>query len=123
MSVRKSLILGLMIFLVISFFTKKGAADTLILGLGTASCGSWKEARSSGQGFPYEQWVVGFISAIATATSEDLIHRHNLDAQGIWHWVDNYCASHPLEMIGSATAELIDTLRPGTLIRIRPRRE
>jgi hypothetical protein len=103
-------------FLAISLYANHGASDTII-GLGTSSCGSWREARLSGRSFGYEQWIIGFVSGVAIALRGDLLT--NNDAQGVWHWIDNYCVSHPLDLIGSATGELINVLRPQTFVRQR----
>jgi hypothetical protein len=82
------------------------------IGLGIESCGSWTEARRTRASFGHQQWVVGFISGVAGALSNDLFE--GKDAEGVWGWLDNYCRAHPLEILAVATAELINTIQPKT---------
>jgi hypothetical protein len=97
-------------------------ADAItVIGVGAvSSCGTWETARSSGYSFGYEQWVVGFLSGVAMASGNDFLS--GTDADGIWKWIDRYCAAHPLDMIATAASELLSTLRPGMFTRTTPRR-
>jgi hypothetical protein len=92
-----------------------------VFGVGGRSCGTWTEARRSGNTTPvdYEQWVAGFLSGansiISTAAPElDTLLQPNIDAQGLYAWIDNYCFAHPLNTIAQAAdalgAELVHRL-------------
>jgi len=99
----------------ISLFLTDPAFATTVIGVGTASCGTWIEARRNRTSFAYEQWAIGFASGVSVALDLDLLKGR--DASAIWVWMDGYCASHPLELMGAAIAELINSLNPGTFTR------
>jgi hypothetical protein len=78
-----------------------------IQGVGNSSCGSWTEARRAPNpnavvSLMNLSWVSGFLSGIG------FIHRNGddplkgLDREAVIGWIDNYCATHPLENIGVA---------------------
>lgn len=75
-----------------------------IIGMGTASCGAWTEARTRKVANIYEQWMVGYLSGAAAVLSKDLLAKR--DAFGIWRWVDNYCVAHPLDQLATAGVRL-----------------
>jgi hypothetical protein len=80
-----------------------------IMGLGTASCGSWTAARRSGQALGYEQWTVGFAAGTASALgpSKGFDPLRGLDANAVWAWIDNYCRVHPLETVETAAFQFV----------------
>ena len=56
-------------------------------------------------------WVQGFISAFnyyGGATAPDIAS--GTDANGVFAWIDNYCAAHPLDTIATATIALVSEL-------------
>ena len=87
------------------------------IGSGTDACGSWTaNAREYVPGHPvthgsiahkeHAQWVVGFLSGVGyTGGDKDLDPLNNVDAAGVWAWVDDYCRAHPIQtLITAATA-------------------
>jgi hypothetical protein len=94
--------------------TVLGSAEDMVttLGAGGRTCGTWTEARRSGTttvGY-YQEWVAGFLSGansiIVPEDKIDTLAQPNLDAQGLYAWVDNYCIAHPLNTIAQAADAL-----------------
>jgi hypothetical protein len=52
-----------------------------------------------------EQWVLGYLSAVADWTDFDPLH--GIDAQGVWAWMDNYCQANPLVKITEAASAFV----------------
>lgn len=84
------------------------------LGYGTQSCGTWTQHRrlgvSSSPTLVNQAWVLGFLTAMNASTWELGVSDGDLtkgtDADGLFAWIDNYCATHPLENIRDATLAL-----------------
>lgn len=56
-------------------------------------------------------WVNGLLSAFnyyGSAAASDVAN--GIDANGVFAWIDNYCAAHPLDSIATATIALISEL-------------
>jgi hypothetical protein len=73
------------------------------------SCGAWTEARRSNNSLAYQAWIAGFLSGVNHITTIDLPTVDifdNIDTQGIYAWVDNYCGANPLNTIGEAADAL-----------------
>jgi hypothetical protein len=57
--------------------------------------------------------MAGFLSGVNHVTTIDLPTLDmfdNIDAQGIYAWVDNYCGAQPLNTIGEAADALSSEL-------------
>jgi hypothetical protein len=84
-------------------------------GYASTSCGAWTQERQnkSWLSVSYVAWVLGFVSGVNTAETillkkPDLLE--NTDPSGLVGWIDNYCASQPLDNLLSASAKLTITL-------------
>jgi hypothetical protein len=76
------------------------------MGIGLSSCGTWTADRSA-QGIPAlldEAWVLGFLSGVGFEAFFDPLN--GMDAEGVWAWVDNYCARNPISPIVDAAKAL-----------------
>jgi hypothetical protein len=74
-----------------------------MIGQGTLSCGTWTAYRRNQSALGIQQWVLGFLSGVGFASAQfgrDPLNE--VDAQGVWAWVDNYCQSYPLNRIVDA---------------------
>lgn len=85
-----------------------------VIGVGNKSCGSWTEARSISQSNPDQQYIIGarvagYVAASADIIKIDLIK--NIDADAMDSYIDNYCHSHPLDDIFTASFSLAQELR------------
>ena len=84
------------------------------LGEGLTSCGEWIDKRQHGPSrvIPEAAWVLGFLTAASqynvTGSSKNIAH--GLTGGGVDHWVDNYCAAHPLDDIDTAAVALVQEL-------------
>jgi hypothetical protein len=89
----------------------------LILGEGVETCGKWLDYRKSpGTSIAQEAWVRGFLTGVnATgganfhgpkATKPKYAVGQSSDPQGNALWIDNYCASHPLDQLYAAAVML-----------------
>ena len=92
----------------------RAADEYVILGAGSRPCGSWLQARS--QATPdsavLQSWVLGYITSInanVLTITQDVADGSTPD--GLYSWIDNYCAAHPLDSVARATANLLDVLR------------
>lgn len=79
----------------------------MIIGTGTMSCGELGAARrnpySSAQATTNGEWILAFIAGEAYQGGADPLA--GTDADGVWAWIDNYCATHPLdEQVDAARA-------------------
>ena len=90
-----------------------------ILGHGAVSCGIWTQGRRpllrDGSQLMREAWVLGYITAVSWSLPADRGVVRNLaegtDVDGIFAWIDNYCAAHPPELLGYSIAILAGELR------------
>ena len=86
-----------------------------ILGEGTISCGEWLDRRRAepNRVLPESAWVSGYITAMALTDSARTGREiaHGLKGSGIDHWVDNYCAVHPVDNIEAAASTLVRELK------------
>ena len=83
----------------------------VVFGEGGASCGQWTQARqspSAKQG-SMAQWIVGFLSGRNLNSTTDFLSGTDFD--GLTGWFDNYCKTHPLDLLTKAASELTDELR------------
>jgi hypothetical protein len=83
-------------------------------GPGAKSCGAWTEYRRTSVPLAgvMEAWVEGYISALNAISA---INGHGPDMargdiDGAIGWLDNYCASHPLDQLSTATMALVQEL-------------
>jgi len=85
----------------------------MVLGAGYASCESWTNDRgvdSASSRFK-EQWVLGYVTAMNNwvlpadrGAARDLAERDGVE--GLFAWMDDYCAANPRVNVGNAVALL-----------------
>jgi hypothetical protein len=77
-------------------------------GVGGQSCGVWVDARKRNEARSQGNWVLGYFSALNLwgVIGRDNDALKNVDANAIYHWLDNYCQANPLETIASAVGNL-----------------
>jgi hypothetical protein len=107
----RSLMLAGMVLLVAS--APASAQERLVFGEGAAtSCGSWtqgRQTRSFKAGLS-AQWIAGYLSGLNMgAVGPDPLSGTDFD--GLMAWIDNYCRSNPLDMVGTAAFRLMGELR------------
>lgn len=97
--------------LIVSLMTRANEVKAYTAnGGGTLSCGSWTENRHSQNrgdtmhAVQGQQWVLGFLSGIGFVAQNDDDPLKNMDVQGVWAWIDNYCRDHPIDQIGTAAS-------------------
>jgi hypothetical protein len=80
-----------------------------VLGHGTKSCGWWTTTRNNGdlQSLDAAIWVGGFITAYNLFTPGVYDITEGTDFEGRNAWIDNYCATNPLDSIADAAAGLM----------------
>jgi len=80
--------------------------------IGPGSCGQWSGLR----GIPITQpskavplnWILGYLTGRSAASGRDLLGL--VDIESASAWIDNYCQTNPLDMLGTAAARLGDEL-------------
>jgi hypothetical protein len=115
---KRTLLLSLLAAFTFAGTILASAEDTRFVsfGAGVRSCGTWTETRRSGNTTTteyYQQWVAGFLSATNMFTARnnkigniDILAQPNIDTQGLWAWVDNYCIANPLDTVTDAADAL-----------------
>jgi hypothetical protein len=98
---------GAAIGITLMLTSANAASNTTVLGAGAVSCGTWLEHRRDDHDSEFlVSWVLGYISAL----NQTISYSHNLtrgtDTGGITAWVDNYCATHPLDSLAAASTQL-----------------
>jgi hypothetical protein len=90
-----------LVLAVIVIFTRPSEAGYRVIGEGSASCGTWTEARDR-RSMPDESWVLGFLAGIGFMGDDGADPLKGIDGKGVAAWIDNYCASHPIETVVDA---------------------
>ncbi len=69
---------------------------------GVRSCEQWLQQRKASAMASYvtENWILGFLSGIATESHRDFLK--DIDNEQIYLWIDNYCLNNPLKNLGDA---------------------
>ena len=95
------------------------AKQIMVLGIGTASCGSILialEKNEPSDGFEmngqyyyteiaaYSQWVLGYISSYSAIYG---IPTKETDLNGVIMWIKKYCEKNPSDMISNASNAFI----------------
>ena len=87
--------------------------EYVIFGAGSRPCGNWLQLRS--QALPdsviLQSWVLGYVTSINAnllSVSQDVSGGAAPDA--LYSWIDNYCASHPLDSVARATSARVDAM-------------
>jgi hypothetical protein len=88
----------------------------LVLGNGAQSCGTWIEDRRTNNDIWRDDrtWILGYITginyALAITGKKNGVLGRNDDPTALVAWMDNYCATHPLDTIARAAVVLVDQL-------------
>jgi hypothetical protein len=86
------------------------ASAYTIAGAGTHSCVSWsahrREFNLGSQVTKDSQqeasWVLGFLSGIGFIHNGGDDPLRDVDAEGVWAWIDSYCQARPIDKISQA---------------------
>jgi hypothetical protein len=102
-------------FALLLLISAPAPASFTILGEGTMSCGEWGDRRRAepNRVLPESAWVLGYVTAMARSDSEKTgreIARH-VEPVGMDHWIDNFCAAHPLDNVEQAASALVAELK------------
>jgi hypothetical protein len=83
-----------------------------MIGEGWESCGKWTKERSlrTERSIIMATWVLGYVSGQNQAVDELPDFLLQTDAEGMLAWIDNFCRSNPLEIVGTAVDKLVLTL-------------
>ena len=94
-------------------------------GMGTQSCAEWTKAEGerrpvssggtmlteSGSDIPGQtQWITGFLTAYNYYQSATPNVAEGTDMNGVFAWIDTYCAAHPLDPIAKAAIAVVAEL-------------
>ncbi|HWY61726.1 MAG TPA: hypothetical protein VNW15_07475 [Rhizomicrobium sp.] len=92
-----------------------GDGRYLIWGGGQSSCGTWSEAKST-NAFLYtsaKQWLEGYVSAYNRYSWQGKNVASETNGNGMFSWVDDYCAANPTKDISDAANALVIFLSSG----------
>jgi len=82
---------------------------TTNLGEGNTSCGEWTDKRKAepGRVIPEASWILGYLTAASNFRSSNTPDfTSGVRGSATDHWVDSYCATHPLDDIQAAAQAL-----------------
>ena len=98
--------LSIMIWLM-ALTTPPAAAETFAGAGIDRSCERWTaDRRQDGvTARQDEQWVLGYLSAVADWTDFDPLH--GTDGPDVWAWMDNYCQANSLVKITEAASAFV----------------
>lgn len=84
-----------------------------IFGAGAESCGTWTAEKANNERGRLEDlvWALGWVSAYNRYYDPSGNIAAGTDSDGIGAWIDNYCAAHPFDSLGTAAEALILALR------------
>jgi hypothetical protein len=107
-----SVITALLVFPALWSHSNSASAQKVhMMGLGTEACSSWTVFRKRSYGdllrFGTEAWVLGYLSAYASASGRDI----KAQADGILIAIDKYCELKPLQNIGGAANSVAQDLQ------------
>lgn|SRR5487761_2031756 len=87
-------------------------ATVEVRGNGGVSCGTWSADHSSKSTSEADkEWVLGFLSGVASATGQDVLNPStSVDPGGLFAWIDKYCQAHPLNTLNNAAEALFNEL-------------
>ncbi|MCK5359446.1 MAG: hypothetical protein KAJ95_02405 [Gammaproteobacteria bacterium] len=108
----KTRILTLLLGILLSTNTSAELTSVNMLGAGKVSCKEWQSQRATTEYFSAGNWILGFLSATAWSTGEDILTASKADA--LFNAIDGYCEKHPKQSIADAAMELVDHLRDKT---------
>ena len=78
---------------------------------GNDSCASWSEYRKGNRAPQLEGWVLGFVTAYNMFGSGNRLAGADTNAKGLLAWVDQYCATNPLDTVMTASSKLVIELK------------
>ena len=97
-----------------------------VLGPGNASCGGWIANRRYEPGSaPFvpsqhiielvrlEAWVQGYVTSYNSTMWRGNNVASETDTDGMYAWIDTYCAAHPTDNIAVAAEALVNFLSKG----------
>lgn len=88
-------------------------AGPTLIGSGGVSCGAWTAAERTHSNEGRRQWLLGWVSAYnfyqLQLDGADI--SKGTDANGLFAWVDNFCAAHPLDQLATAAIRLVEALQ------------
>jgi hypothetical protein len=87
-------------------FSANGNAVTV---KGMKNCGAWVKSHAeqpapSMKALADNAWLVGYLSGVAVARNIDFLK--GVDDNTIQTWMQNYCSSHPSDLVGYAADAL-----------------
>jgi hypothetical protein len=77
------------------------------------SCGAWLDDRRTDRdaALAAQDWVLGYLTAYNEYVAPDGAISRGTDQDGMMAWLDGYCQSHPLDLVGQAATALVRELR------------
>lgn len=77
-----------------------------VIGVGTASCGSWLESKAEpSHRQVYGQWILGFLSG---SNWQSVRQARPIDNYAVFAFVDAYCTKNPTHMLTMASAAAVE---------------
>ncbi len=106
-----ALIAGLSISAAAGAADKSGSYTTF--GAGNMSCESWLKEREKGkpQAWEFQQWLLGYVSAYNNWVHKGRNVADGTNANGMFAWIDKYCADRPRDVLATVVEELILDLK------------
>jgi hypothetical protein len=87
------------------WFYQVSADEYYVFGSGSASCGTWTGGENNNPYTYYQKrsWILGFVSGAGWSNRRE----YEVDSDGVYAWIDNYCKANPLKYLNEAAEALV----------------
>jgi len=103
-----------------AFASAAPASEYTIYGVGGRPCAAWLRARAqpASDSTIMQSWLLGYVTSVNAyqlTISADVAL--GTDPDGMFRWIDDYCAGHPLDSVARAATGLVGVLRSSNRAR------
>ena len=101
----------LTVFVIVVSASLTAQREFVVYGIGQTSCGVWTaQAAKATARAEALSWVLGFVSGADAAAPAGAALKKT-DSLAVEMWITQFCQQRPREMLSTAAAELVGTLR------------
>jgi hypothetical protein len=79
-------------------------------GQHASSCMQWMQARKDKTSHDAEQFLLGYVTGIAAATGSIVLK--DVPPDGVFAWMDNFCASNPIKTVLLGGDAMVEGRKP-----------
>jgi hypothetical protein len=83
--------------------------ENRVVEMGVFSCDQWENLNTPSSIATKHEWLLGYLSGMATATQIDFLKGH--EENSLFSWMNNYCHKNRLKSISDGAGVLIKELK------------